>query len=72
MTSETIFCPKCEPRYRGNLKPEHTTEQVAVVMGEVEHNYSGCGVDRYQCPECYKMFFVSYKVDQITEIVRAR
>ena len=33
----------------------------------IEDNYSGCGIDIMECPECHTVFTVSYKVDKIEE-----
>lgn len=44
------------------------TQNLGVSMNEIERNYSGCGVDIYECPQCNKKFQVSYKVYEITEI----
>lgn len=59
---EVIECPSC-PRWETPRGVERGVE-----MDEIETNYSGCGVDIYECPKCHKRFQVSYKVDEITEI----
>lgn len=61
MSYERIECPNC-PKRETKVGPR------GVDMFEVETNYSGCGVDIYECLECGKTYQVSYKVDQITEI----
>ena len=61
MNYERIECPKCP-------KKETKRGFFGVSMNEIESNYSGCGVDIYECPQCNKKFQVSYKVDQIIEI----
>lgn len=56
------LCPNCPKRTnrRGELVGTH--------LDLVRDNYSGCGVDHYQCPECNELFQVSYKIDQITPL----
>jgi hypothetical protein len=34
----------------------------------IESNYSGCGVDIAECPNCKKVFQISYKIDEIQEV----
>lgn len=58
--SQPIYCPKCPTRIvRG--------QTVGVQLVLDEHNYSGCGVDMAECPQCGKCFQISYKVDEIIE-----
>lgn len=64
MSYETIFCPECSPVFVKS-KPE---QRCGVVLTEIETNYSGCGVDIYECKKCNGRFQVSYKVDQILKI----
>lgn len=63
-TNGPVYCPKCPPRFRKS-KPD---QRVGVHLDCTETNYSGCGVDFGECPECGKRFQVSYKVNEITEI----
>lgn len=64
MNPATIFCPECPPVFRKS-KPE---ERCGCVLIEIERNYSGCGVDIYECPNCNSRFQISYKVDEILKI----
>ena len=59
--TERIECPNCPKR-------ETKRGLIGVSMDEIETNYSGCGVDIYECPECNKQYQISYKVDKIIEI----
>lgn len=54
-----IPCPECPPY--GKKGHRHQLECVA-------RNYSGCGVDIGQCPECGKAWEVSYKVEALTRV----
>lgn len=69
---QQILCPEC-PQVEVRVPKSAPPEQQRVVMRgsnlmEVEQNYSGCGVDHYQCPTCEALFSVSYKIDEITKI----
>ncbi len=59
------FCPKCEPLFRRS-KP---TEQVGVRLERFETNYSGTGCDLGHCPDCEKIFIVSYKIDTVEPFI---
>lgn len=63
-TSGPVYCPNCPPQYR-KRRPD---ERVGVHLELTVENYSGCGVDFADCPECGKRFQVSYKVDEVIEI----
>ena len=58
---QRIECPVCPKRKtkRGSF---------GVQLELVEHNYSGCGVDIASCPNCQRVFEISYKVDKIKDI----
>jgi len=56
MSNDSAFCPIC-PRTRYDVRLEMA-----------ERNYSGTGVDLMTCPSCKKDFFVTYKIDRITEV----
>lgn len=69
---QQILCPDC-PQMEVRLPKDAPPEKQGVILRgsileEVEHNYSGCGVDHYQCPTCEALFSVSYKIDEITKI----
>lgn len=53
------FCPECPP-----LKPNNP--RTGVKMIESDKNYSGTGVDMYNCPKCGKGFAVSYMVAKVS------
>ncbi len=57
-----VFCPKCPPHLTKQK------QQIGIHLECTVHNYSGCGVDFGECPECGGRFQVSYKVDEVTEI----
>lgn len=52
-------CPECPPWTARNGKTRLWE------LDCIENNYSGCGVDLGECPQCHKVFQVSYKVDEI-------
>lgn len=60
------YCPVCPPTFRHPKNKEPVRTGVRLELSE--SNYSGCGVDIAQCPECKKYFQISYKVDKITEV----
>src|SRR5258708_7705195 len=55
-----VLCPNCSPQKnrRGLI--------IGVYLQCSENNYSGCGVDMANCPNCGKGFQISYKIDKIT------
>jgi hypothetical protein len=55
-----VFCPVCPPR------KNKRGEQIGIRLRCSEDNYSGCGVDMANCPECGKGFQVSFKIDEVT------
>lgn len=63
---ERILCPDC-PQFK---KVDRNGNQITVgsCLELVEHNYSGCGVDHFQCPKCDSMFEVSYKIAEVKKI----
>lgn len=58
-----ILCPVCPTVYNKKHKPTDATK-----LELIESNYSGCGVDIAECPQCKKVFQISYKVDEINEV----
>lgn len=54
-----ISCPECPPYGKKGRRHQ---------LDCVERNYSGCGVDIGQCPECGKAWTVSYKVEALTRV----
>jgi hypothetical protein len=54
-------CPHCPHDRRGGV--ELTVDA---------DNYSGCGVDICHCPECGRVYQVSYKIDNISEVENVR
>jgi hypothetical protein len=61
LKKECPLCPKVKTR-RGDM--------MGIELELIHDNYSGCGVDLCRCPECGKDFRVSFKIDEITEILR--
>lgn len=59
-----VFCPNCAPTFHR----VNTEKRVGVRMECTESNYSGTDADLFHCSKCDKKFFVTYKVDTITEI----
>jgi len=57
------FCPICPPQIFSN-----TGNRFGVRLQMAESNYSGTGADLMTCPSCKKDFFVTYKIDRITEV----
>lgn len=57
----SVYCPNC---------PAQITRKGVrhVALACVEHNYSGCSVDIGECPQCGKLFEISYEVSGIKEI----
>ena len=55
------YCPNCEPTVI-----KGTTFRVTLSL--IEENYSGCGISLAECLSCKKIFEISYKVDEITEV----
>lgn len=62
--NDDVFCPDCPPVFR----KKNPSDRCGVEMIKTEDNYSGTGVDVYYCSLCKKEFFVSYKVDEITQV----
>lgn len=62
MACYNIFCPDCEPIFNKRKI------QIGQVLVEIERNYSGCGVDIYDCPVCKHCFQISYKIDKIERL----
>lgn len=62
-TNEPVYCPVCEPRYVNRGR-----DRCGVHLQVTVSNYSGCSVDIAECPECQRLFQVSYKVDAIQEL----
>jgi hypothetical protein len=60
------FCPNCQPIFSKKNQMLRVGKQLQLV----ERNYSGCGVDHYECPSCMKLYSVSYKIDRVDEIER--
>ena len=56
------FCPNCSQQVNNKGIP------VGVRIETIYNNYSGVYCDICKCPECGKKFWVSYKVDEITEM----
>ena len=56
------FCPNCLPLI-------NKFGQVGVRLDLIRDDYSDCGIDICQCPDCKQFFRVSYKIDQI-QIIR--
>ena len=61
-----VKCPVCPTKTyttRGGKVREFRPE-----LECTEQNYSGCGVDIGQCPECKKFFQIAYHVAGVTEL----
>lgn len=56
----TKYCPECTTIIAKRGGPR------GIELELINDNYSGCGIDICRCPECIKLFQVSYKVDKIT------
>lgn len=54
------YCPACPTVV--NKRGRTMNEPLRLL----ESNYSGCGVDMASCPECGKVWEISYKVDRMT------
>jgi len=63
--TEIIYCPDCKQDY---IITKLGVRIVGSVLEEVERNYSGCGVDIYQCPKCKHIFQISYRVDEVKRL----
>jgi hypothetical protein len=57
-----IMCPKCEPIKRKN------GQIIGVRLEITERNYSGTSIDIADCPNCNRIFSISYKVDEILHL----
>jgi hypothetical protein len=61
-TPTDTFCPVCpEQIFRDG-------RQFGVRLQMAESNYSGTGADLMTCPSCKKDFFVTFRIDAITEV----
>lgn len=56
------FCPECPPVIGQGLFVNRPRCRTGVKMVLSDKNYSGTGVDMYNCPKCGKGFAVSYNV----------
>lgn len=52
------FCPECPPTYRRPKDREQVREGARLQLSE--SNYSGCGVDMANCPECGRGYEIQY------------
>lgn len=52
-----IFCPDCKIDY---VITKFGVRRFGSILEIIEKNYSGCGVDIYECPKCKHRFQVSY------------
>lgn len=59
------FCPDCPVVMGKSLFANRQTCRTGVKMELSDRNYSGTGVDMYNCPKCGKGFAVSYKVASV-------
>lgn len=57
--SVEVECPFCPPMGKRQRKP---------LLECNDQNYSGCGVDMGNCPECGRGFQISYRVAEVTHI----
>lgn len=63
-----ILCPICPQNTKTTLRG------VSITCGSdltiIQENYSGCGVDIGECPDCGKVFHIAYKkeIESITEV----
>jgi hypothetical protein len=61
-----VYCPECKPVVKRNKNGK--SRRLNSYLTLEESNYSGCGVDIYSCPDCRKVFQISYKVDEVIRI----
>lgn len=66
---DEILCPVC-PVVKKTINIGKTPREIDVgsPLEISEENYSGTGSDMAHCPKCKSVFWISYKVDQITKI----
>ena len=65
MDKRRIPCPNCKQVFRLNKLGNKIS--IGPFLDIDEDNYHGCGEDLASCEECGGEFFISYKIDQITE-----
>jgi hypothetical protein len=56
-------CPQCRPVV--NKKGRRIDPPLQLFRS----NYSGCGVDIAHCPTCERFFQISYKVDEVKDVI---
>ena len=61
-STDTPFCPGCEPKFRGD------GTRSGVKLDLVVRNYMDCYADIAECPECQRAFQVSYRVESVKQV----